>query len=425
MTLLNQLVVEIAQTAPNFVSIHNAIEILATALKSTIELDTEDTDLMSAVGRILCKDVYTRRNRPPLDISAVDGFAIRSSETTSASTYNPAEFRVRGVLRPGDNPQLVCLEPGTTVRVQTGAPIPCGADAVVMDEDVEVRGDTILVRRSVPRGYNVIFKGEDLSEGDIVGASGTIVSPSMIAALAASGIGKICTYRKIRVSVIAVGSELVEPWTRFEPGKEFNSTSHLIFSQLLKDWLFEPTYLGIVPDEPTALEEVILKAVDKGSDLVITTGATGVSEADVVSRVMTKHRVLFRGVKMRPGRTTSCSIIRGKVVIHLSGFPVAAWTGYELLLRSAIQRWLGLKGFERPFVYALLTRKLPGTVGYTSLVRVKLIAHEGEYYAEPYMIRGSGVISSLLKTNGYVVLPEDVEGYDRGEKVRVYIHTYW
>lgn len=419
------MVVKIALDAPAFVSVNTAVDLLASAFSKTIKLDAEEVELVNAVGRVLCEDVYARRSRPLVDLSAVDGFALRSSETTGASIYNPVEFRVKGVLKPGDHPQSLCLEPGTAARVQTGAPIPCGADAVIMDEDVEIRGDSILVRRPVPRGFNVIFRGEDLAEGDIIGSSGTIISPSIVAALATTGVYKVRTYRRIRVSLIAIGSELVEPWTKPELSKEFNSTSYLVYSQLLKDWLYEPVYLGIVPDDPNSLEEAVLRAVERGSDLVITTGATGIGEADVVLRVARKYRVLFRGVRMRPGRTTSCSIIGNKVVLHLSGFPVAAWTGYEMLLRPAVQKWLELKGFERPFVYARLTRRLPGTIGYASLVRVKLVGSDGEYAAEPYMIRGSGVISSLLKTNGYVVIPENVEGYDKGNRVKVYIHTYW
>jgi molybdopterin molybdotransferase len=125
---------------------------------------------------------------------------------------------------------------------------------------------------------------------------------------------------------------------------------------------------------------------------------------------------------MRPGRMTSASLMYGKPIIHLSGFPVAAWAGYELILRPAIAKWIGIEEFERPVIYAYLSRRVPNISGYNSIIRVALTIKNGEYYAEPYMLRGSGVISSLLKTHGYIIIPENIEGFEEGEKVPVYLY---
>lgn len=407
------------------INLEEAIDRLTKVFAETIRLDVEEVHILEATGRILYDHVYAEYDQPKANISAVDGYAVRSLDTIGASPYNPVELTVKYALRPGQNANQVYVESGTAVRVQTGAVIPSGADAVIMDEDAELRGGKLLVYRQVAEGSNIILRGEDIQRGGIVGYEGQVVGPAMIAALAASGVKSVKTYRKLRIALIAIGDELVEPGSGLVPGKEFNSSAYIVYSQLIKDWIYEPKYHGIVPDDPVLVEEAIMKEVERGADVIVTTGGTGVSEDDVVEQVMMKHKVVFRGVRMRPGRPTSCSVIGGKVVVHLSGFPVAAWTGYELLMRAAVRRWLDIKGFERPSVYARITRRLPNVVGYTTLIRVQVKNMDGEYYAEPYMLRGSGVISSLLKTDGYVVMPEDVEGYEKNTKVAVFLHTYW
>jgi molybdopterin molybdotransferase len=338
--------------------------------------------------------------------------------------FSPVELVVKGVLRPGGNPNEVCVESGFTVRVHTGAPIPCGADAVVMDEDVKVQGNTILVFKPVAPGANIILKGEDISENSIIVEPGSLIRPAHIAALASIGVNTLQVYRKIKVSIIAIGDELIEPGYSLSGDKEYNSSAYIVYAQLVRDGIFQVNYAGIVPDDTEAILTTIRGEAAKGSDLIITVGGTGVSETDKIPELLEKHSSpIFRGVRMRPGRMTSASLVLGKPVLNLSGFPVAAWAGYELILRPAIATWLNIKGFERPVIYAYLSRRLPNTSGYTSIVRVTLIAKDDEYYAEPYMLRGSGVISSLLRTHGYVIIPEDTEGFEEGEKVPVYIYS--
>ncbi|MEM1668752.1 MAG: molybdopterin molybdotransferase MoeA [Thermofilaceae archaeon] len=407
------------------IAINEAVNKLASVLAEAVELESEEVDLLEAVGRILATDVYSPQDRPRANVSAVDGYAVRSIDTVGASPYNPIELIIKYYLKPGQDAQGFTVERGVAARVLTGAPIPEGADAVVMDEDVEVRDGKVVIYKQVSEGSNIVYRGEDLKQADLVGSKGQVVNPAMVGAFAAVGIKSVKVYRKVRVALIAIGDELVEPGSSTTLGKDFNSTVYIVYSQMIKDWIFQPTYYGILPDDPVLVEEAIVRGIEKGADLVITTGGTGVGEGDVVEHVMKKNTVVFRGVRIRPGRPTSCSVVSGKPVVHLSGFPVASWTGYELLIRPAVQRWLGIKGFERPAIRATLTRRLPNVAGYTSLVRVQLRELHGEFYAEPYMLRGSGVISSLLRTNGYVMIPEDLEGYEIGSKVTVYIHTYW
>ncbi|MEM0004673.1 MAG: molybdopterin molybdotransferase MoeA [Desulfurococcaceae archaeon] len=406
----------------NLVSIDDAIERLAMALDKTIVLDVEELTILNSVNRILAEDIYAEIDRPEVDVTAVDGYAVRSIDTVGASQYNPLELSIVGVLKPGQKPLEKCLDPGTAIRVHTGAPIPCGADAVVMDEDISLSKDHLVIYKPVPQGLNIIRRGEDFARGDLLAHKGSVIKPSIIAALTASGISRVRVYRKINVSVLAVGDELVEPGEEHVEGKTYNSTAYIVYSLLQRDGLFDVNYVGIVPDDSRELEEAVAREISKGADLVITTGGTGVSESDVVYYLIKRGEQVFRGVRMRPGRPTSSFIYGNKLIMCLSGFPVAAWTGYEVLLRRAIMKWLNIRGFERRVVNALLTRRIPNTVGYSSVIRVKVHLDKGVYFAEPYMLRGSGVISSLLRTDGYVIIPESVEGYEKNTPVQVYLY---
>ena len=406
------------------ITVDNAIKLLANYLKELVILDVETVNVLDAVGRVLAEDVYASIDRPEEDISAVDGYAVNSLDTTGASYYNPVRLAVKVVYDPLKKQGNLCVEPGTAIKVHTGWPLPCNANAVVMSEDVEVKNGFITVHRPVAAGTNVIYRGEDFKRGELLATRGTVIKPPLIAALAASGIDKVKVYRKINISIIAIGDELVEPGKEKAPGKVYDSSSYIVFSMMQKDGVFNVKYPNIVRDDVNELEDAVLREFERGVDVVVTTGGTGISESDIIADFVEKRgKFIFRGVRMRPGRPTSSSVLDHKyLLIHFSGFPVAAWAGYEVLFRMAVIEWLGIRGLDRLSIYARLSRRVPNVVGYKSIVRVAVFEHGGEFYAEPYMLRGSGVISSLLRTNGYVIIPEDVEGFEENTRVKVYMY---
>ncbi|MEM4717418.1 MAG: molybdopterin molybdotransferase MoeA [Desulfurococcaceae archaeon] len=405
------------------VPLDEAINKLVNTMNETIKLDLECVSLLNATNRIAAINIYAELDKPERDMSAVDGYAIRSIDTISASQYSPVELRIiTKVIRPGIGVDNILMEPGTAIRVHTGGFIPGEADAVVMDEDVEIIGDKLLVYKPVSTGLNVIQKGEDFRKGELLVERGQVITPSIIASLASQGVDRIKVYRKINVSIMAIGDELVEPGVELNKGV-YNTTAYLVYSLLQRDAIFNVKYSGILPDNKEELEDRILREFENGADLVITTGGTGISESDIVSDLYdNEKRFIFRGIRLRPGRPTSSFVYKGRLVINVSGFPVAAWAGIEVLFRKAVIKWLGIKGLERKIVDAVLTRRVPNNVGYNSVIRV-LLGRQGDLlYAEPYMIRGSGVISSLLRTNGYIIIPEDVEGFEKGTVVKVYLY---
>lgn len=404
------------------ISVDDAVELLARTLSIAVSLEPEEVRVLEAVGRIIAEPVETEIDIPPFNRSAVDGYAVRAGDTVNASVYNPVELVLKGVLTPSDKPPSECVEPGEAVRVHTGSPIPCGADAVVMDEDVEVKNGSIVVYKPVSPGQNISRRGEDFAKGDIIIARGTILNPVHIGVLSSIGVDRVKVYRRLRIGVLTSGNEVCEPGIdRDCDTLIYNSSARLITALLRQSRFIDVKYYGVFPDDPEVLSDAVVEA-SMENDLVVTTGGTGVSEGDaLIDAVLNIGKIVFRGVKMRPGRPTTLSLINNKPALHLSGYPVAAWTGYEAILIPAVRKWLGLKGLERPVVYARLSRRIPNTVGYRSYIRVILRDAGGEYVAEPYMLRGSGVLSSLLKSHGYIVVPENVEGIEKDSAVPVYL----
>ncbi len=379
----------------------------------------EEAGLVDAVGRVSAATYRARVDSPPMDRSAVDGYAVRSADTLGASSTNPVVLRLVGRVEAGEEPRCV-VEPGTCCEIYTGAEMPRGADAVVMYEDTGRRDGFVEIYRPVPRYGNVSRRGEDYSAGDIILGEKTVVRPWHAAALASQGYASIRVYRRLMAGVIVTGSELVEPG---EPGGGiYNSTGYMVLGLLRETGVAEPRYHGIVGDDAEKLARVIEKSL-REDDFAITTGGTSLGGRDVVPDAidMLGGRWVFRGVALRPGKPTSLAIIGDKPVFILSGYPVAAWTGFKAVVEPVLHGLLGVEPMPEPSIEAVLTRRLPNPVGYTSYVRVRVEPCGGMICATPFSVKGSGLLSSLTSTNGYIVVPEGVEGYEKGEAVRVYL----
>ncbi|AFK51679.1 molybdenum cofactor synthesis domain protein [Thermogladius calderae 1633] len=397
------------------VSIHEAVSRLARVL-AKIELDVEEVDVAEAYGRVLAGDVVALVDHPGFDRSAVDGYAVVSSDTYSASVFNPAELELV------DAP---VIGPGKARPISTGAPLPSGADAVVMEEDVKRVGGKILVYKPVAQGSNVSRRAEDFARGEVLVRAGTVLDFRKIPIIYASGYSTVRVFRRLRVGVVTVGSEVVEPGpgtAGLEGGRVFNSTGYVVLSYLRRLPFIEARYYGVIPDDLHLLADFVTRALAL-NDIVITTGGTGPSEGDLVYDLVERGGAwVFRGVAMRPGRPTSASVVDGKPVLHLSGFPLAAWVGLEGVFKAALVEAFGLKGLGNLIVYAKLTRRLPNQAGYTTFVRSTLTAGVGGLpLVEPFMLRGSGLLRSLAETNSYIRLEEGSEGFEEGEVVPVYL----
>jgi len=400
----------------DYIEVSKALNMLAE--QARLSIDIVDLDIESSVGLVAAENVFSPIDLPPFDRSAVDGYAVCSEVVSSASPNNPVPLKLIDY-----SDKLPSCD--YAVQISTGARMPLGADAVVMLEDAYREGDTVYILRSVPKYGNVSRKGEDIKEGEIVVEKGTIIRPVHVAALSALGITKVKVFRKIRIGLVSTGSEVMPPQQGIEVYKKgmiLDSTAILLRSTLSSFRFIEVNWYGFVKDHEEEIKSVAEKAL-KENDIVIFTGGTGPSNTDktfkAVSSISNDIKVLSRGLAIRPGRPTTILVINGKPVFLLSGFPVAAYIAlYEIVLRF-IYTALGIKDQPLIEVPVRLSKRVFGSVGYDTYIRAKVTRCGDELCAEPLFLHGSGVLRSLLEANSLIVVPRNVEGYEKGERIWV------
>lgn len=404
-----------------FASYTRLADALDTILSNVEPLGGEPVPFDLAVGRVLAQDVFSKLDVPPFDRSAVDGYAVRARDTFVASELKPVKLRLIGSIDVGETSKLV-VRRGEAVKIMTGAQMPRGADAVVMVEHTNVGRTHIDVLVPLTPYKNVSARGEDVRAGEAVLLKGQLLRPQEVGMLASTGNVKILVSKRPRVAVLATGSELRKPGSRVGPGQVVDINSYSLSAAVMSCGGL-PRRMGVVPDDLTRLQRASKRAA-VASDLVLVSGGTSVGESDVVpDAIAGLGKLLFHGVAIRPGAPTAFGVIKGKPVFSLPGFPVSALVAFDLLVRPTLRYMQGLpaeRGFTK--VRAKLSRKVSSTLGRAEVTRVKLREHKGELLAEPLRITGSGVLSSMTKADGFVVVPEDVEGLEAGSEVEVELY---
>jgi molybdenum cofactor synthesis domain-containing protein len=347
----------------------------------------------------------------------MDGFAVRASDTFGASPQRPVKLRVVGSLRAGAVPAVV-VRGGEAVKVMTGAPLPKGSDAVVMVEHVRMLGKTVEVFSPVPPGTNVSRRGEDAHAGELVLKRGKVLQPHDVGMLASVGVTRIWVHRKPRVAIVTTGEELVAPGVKVPPGKITDSNTYSLAAAVEKAQGLPHTF-GRIPDDWKAIEKIIRRSLR--DDLVLISGGSSVGEFDLVPEVISKlGEVIFHGVSIRPGGPTAFGVVRGKPVFALAGFPVASLIAFHLLVRPALLTMQGLPlDHGRRTVVAELTRDVSSTLGRSEVVRVRVRKARGKTLAEPVRVTGSSILSSMTRADGFLIVPENLEGVRKGEPVEV------
>jgi len=393
-------------------SIDNAFSILLNKLKPR-KPEPELVQIPMALGRVTARDVAAERDLPPFDRSAVDGYAVRAQDTFEASQFSPKMLRVTMGEKIGER---------EVREIWTGNPLPKGADAVVMLEHTKRFQNRIEVWNPVTPGENVSKRGEDVCKGKIAVKSGTRLKPHHIGLLAALGITHIDLVRKPRVAILSTGDELVNLGHKPEVHQVIE-VNRLILSGMCQELGADTIDLGIAKDDLSEIDAKIREGTEK-ADMLVTTGGTSVGYDDLVPTAINQigsPGVVVHGIAMRPAMPTALAIVQDKPVIVLSGNPVAAMIGFEVFARKLILKLLGIESEPRPMAMARLTRKVPSALGRRVFLRVRVFEEDGEFLAEPIRVKGSGILSTMTKSNGYVVIPENREGLDSGEFVTVHL----
>ncbi len=385
-------------------------------------LPSENVRIAEALGRVLAEDAASEVDVPHFDRSAVDGYAVRSHDTFGASPTNPIVLDVVGAVEVGQVPEFIVNEL-KAARVATGAPIPEGADSVVMLEYTEIIDDNkIEIYRPVTPGQNVSQKGEDVKKGEKVLSRGTVLQPQDIAILAAIGKVEVKVVRKPRVAILSTGNELVEPEHEVAIGKTVDSNRFFLLAAV-KDAGGEPLDFGIAKDDATEIKSRISNGLAT-ADLVLVSGGTSVGERDLAPEAVNslgKPGVVVHGVAMRPGKPTALAAVNGKPVILLPGYPVATMMAFNTFVKPLISKMLGTPVGKPPghVVKAVMARRVPSSPGVRDFVRVIVKKADNGYVADLVRTRGAGIISSMVKANGLVIIPEEKEGIEEGEEVEV------
>ncbi|MEM3541534.1 MAG: molybdopterin molybdotransferase MoeA [Candidatus Methanomethylicia archaeon] len=399
------------------IKVNDAIEMIKRKLKHRL-VEYEEVRILEALNRICYENVTSPMDIPPFDRAAMDGYAVKAEDTINASIKNPILLEVTNCIEPGNIKDLE-VKSGCAIEISTGSPIPKNADAVIPYEDTKRIGKYIEVYSPVHPGKNISFKGEDIKKGDIILEKGTIIRPWDIAVLASTNISKVKVLRKPKIGILSIGSEIIEPGSRWEEGKIFNSTGVMLRAFVMED-LGEPIDLGIVEDEEDKICERIMNSIDK-CDIIITTGGTAIGKTDKTINAIKRigGEVIFHGVSMRPGKPTAMAILNGKPIVMLSGFPVAALTGYQNFVRKIIEQICEIKFLPQPKIKAKIARRIASQLGSREHLRVKVVKRGDEYIAIPLRLTGSGLLSSITQATGIIVIPEELEGLEEGEEVEV------
>jgi molybdopterin molybdotransferase len=368
--------------------------------------------LQQALNRVLAEDLIAAESLPRFDKSAMDGYAVRSADLAGASQSKPVVLK----LIQGD-----IVEAGQAKQVWTGNPIPKGADAAVMLENTQSRGGNVEVWSQLAPYANISKVGEDITAGTLIAKAGTRLNPYHLGIAAAQGNLQLNVAEKPKIAIIATGNEIATVGTKRASNQIYDSNKTMI-TAICDELGAETTDLGIAKDDTDEIAQKIQSAL-KTHDAIITTGGTSVGGLDLVPDAVNslgKPGVIVHGVALRPAMPTAVAMLEGKPVLILSGNPVAAVIGFEVFGRPLICKLLGMDKVEpRPLVKAVLTRKITSALGRKTYVRVRVVLKCEELSAEPVSAKGSGSISTMTQSNGYVVVAENREGIGEGETVMV------
>ena len=393
-------------------------EALERVLREFHPLEPEAVPILESLGRVLAADVYADLDIPPHANSSMDGYAVRAADTSSASRAHPARLRVVGELAAGYVSE-VAVTPGCALRIMTGAPIPPGADAIVRVEDTEAQGDEVAISVPAAPGLYVRPAGEDVRSGELVLQRGTFIRSQEIGMLAALGQKQVQVTRRPRVAILATGDEVVEIDTPLAPGKIRNANSYSNAAQVLKLGGV-PLLLGIARDRVGELTEKIRAGLAQNVDLLITSGGVSMGDFDLVKNVLTAEGTIdFWKVRMKPGKPLAFGQIDGVPFLGLPGNPVSVMVSFEMFVRPAILKMLGVSDWQRPTVEATLMDEVRRKDERRHYLRVRVEWREGEYRAYLTGGQGSGILNSMVKANGLAIIPEEWDHVPAGARVRV------
>ena len=362
---------------------------------------TEVIPVWDACGRVTAHAVYAHICAPHYAASAMDGVAVNAKDTFGATETTP-----------------VTLKPDQYIVLDTGDPIPEGCDAVIMVEDIVKNGDgTITIHAAAAPWQHIRQIGEDICAGEMILPSHMTVTPAAIGAMIAGGVLEIEVIRKPLVGIIPTGDEIIPPCTDPKPGDilEFNGS---IFSAMVRQWGAEAKVYPIVPDKFDEIKNMVAKAAGECDLVILNAGSSAGREDFSVKVIRELGEVLYHGIAMKPGKPAILGCMGAKPVLGVPGYPVSGIIVVEQLLKPLIDHWLKAPAAPRQYAKAILTRPVVSGLKYQEFVRVRM-GYVGDRLMASPLSRGSGVVSSFMKADGILEVPQGLEGFEAGAEVMV------
>jgi len=381
-------------------------------LKNTPRMPAAETPLDESLGLVLAGDLRATIDSPPFDNSAVDGYAIRASDSEVGRVFEVVDEA------PAGQPSAKSVGEGEAIKIFTGGVIPAGADAVVMVENTSGWGETFELKKDAEPGQNLRAAGEDARKGDLILREGTEIGAPEIALSATQGYGTLPVHRGPRVVVLSTGTELVEPGAReLSPGEIFDSNSFAIVAQA-REAGAEARRVHAASDDEEVLRAALEEALEN-ADVVVTSGGVSVGEKDLVKSTLLDLGVeqVFWGVKFKPGKPLFYGKRDDTRFFGLPGNPVSAMVCFDLFVRPALMGMMNREDRERPRIQVYFEDHIENKFGRMHAMRVSLKETEKGWLAESVGAQGSGLVSSLNKADALALIGPRSEGILAGEPV--------
>jgi molybdopterin molybdotransferase len=376
--------------------------------------------LENALHYILAEPIIATENVPGFDRSTVDGYAVRASDTYGSSDSMPGFLNMVGEVKMGEMASHP-VGSGQAIYVPTGGMLPPKSDSVIMIEHCEDIDGLLNTYKQVAPGENVIRKGEDIKEGEVLLEAGTKLRPQELGAIAALGVTEVTVFRRLKVGYLSSGDEIVPFETKTIEVGQIRDINHLTIAGLANEWDIDVVYGGIVKDDYKIFQQKAQEIYNE-VDCLILSGGSSVGAKDYTTEVIQSlgdPGVFVHGISIKPGKPTILALANSKPVIGLPGHPASAMIIFRLFGERILKKLSGQTLEKKPDrVFAKITKNIPSAPGRSDYIRVKLLEKDSEWWAEP-IIGKSGLITTLVKSDGIVEIHSEKEGILQGEYVPV------
>lgn len=380
----------------------------------------ENVSLKSACGKVLSENVEAFLDVPPFDRASMDGYAVKAEDTFKAGEASPVKLTIVGRIKAGARSDIE-ISSGQAVEIATGAPIPLGANAVVMVEHTISENGWVKIFKPASPYENIMPAGSDISIGETILRKGVTLTPREIGILASFGAAEVHCYKKPKVAIFSTGDEIISPSEPLENGKIYDINSYTLCCAV-NECGCEPLFLGVIKDYVSDLTSKLRKGLET-ADLVIVSGGTSAGVGDLLYNVIDKlgePGILVHGISIKPGKPTIIGLNKGKLIFGLPGYPTSALIIFDIFVKPVLMKMAGLEPVENiQVVNASMGEKVFSSEGRKEFTLVNLVEkNDGTYLAFP-ITKGSGAITTLAQADGYIEIPENKVILEKNEKLEI------